>query len=115
MSTTTAKAAPTSNLLGPEDLDAEHFATLGRAVRNLLATEAAEITYGEIVDGLPTKSSFEDFHYVWKIRDHPSLQHESICEGAIDTVRTFRDAFDPSVLRYNPHVSTIAVLSRLQV
>ncbi|KAF7563701.1 hypothetical protein G7046_g391 [Stylonectria norvegica] len=73
-----------------------------QALSNILATDVAEFTYAQILDGLPTVQSLtESFSY---IRGHPVLEmnHAGLCEGYLEKARDFRSQFDPSHLRFEP-------------
>ncbi|KAF4336803.1 hypothetical protein FBEOM_9337 [Fusarium beomiforme] len=85
-----------------EGLDENHAQTLDRAVRNVLQTEVAELTYAQILDGLPTEKSVNDSYPF--IEDHPvyTSKHTDICPGFIDRAREFRAQFGLSLLKYDP-------------
>jgi hypothetical protein len=51
------------------DLDGDHRDLLTRAITRILATEIAEITYAQIIDGLPTSEVAYDS------RDEPPPDH----------------------------------------
>lgn len=89
----------------PEHLDADHLTSLKTAVDNVLNIGLAEETFAQIVDGLPTYSSFLELHVFSKRLGHPVFQHHAICEGAIEQTRQFRSAFNISSLRFEPSVS----------
>lgn len=89
----------------PELLDVEHLACLKTAIANILDTNIAKQTFSQIVDGLPTKSSFWELHYTSKDLGHPVAQHESVCEGILEKTRQFRADFDLLSLRFEPSVS----------
>ena len=97
--------APVTATLSPESLSPEHLRALTQAISNVLKTELAEFTFGEILDGLPTWSSFAEFHTLYNTHDHPAQLHPTLCKGIIDTVRHFRSNFDSLSLKYEPNVS----------
>lgn len=96
--------APITETHSPEHLDPDHLDALRLALSNLLATDVAEFTYAQIIDGLPTTWSFYDFHSLYDTDDHPAQLHENLCEGVMDRVYKFRSAFDPLSLRFEPYV-----------
>lgn len=74
-------------------LDETHRHALDRAVGNVLTTEVAELTYAQILDGLPTAKSVTDSDPYFK--DHPvyTLNHVDICPGFVELARARRNAF----------------------
>lgn len=77
-------------------LDQPHQTRFCQAVRNVLHSRAAEITFAQLVDGLPLGKVADFtggvlFHEV-------VLQHKTLCPGALDRARAFRDKFDPASL-----------------
>lgn len=97
--------APITETQSPEHLDPDHLDSLRLALTNILATDVAEFTYAQIIDGLPTTWSFYDFHSLYATKDHPAQLHPELCEGVMDRVYQFRSAFDPLSLRFEPYVS----------
>lgn len=83
-------------------LDAEHLASLDRALANLLSTPNAEFTYAQIVDGMPTSDVYVMYH--WFYEGFPVLNHEELCPGAMDKTRAFRSQFDIASLKFEPKV-----------
>ncbi|KAK4246585.1 hypothetical protein C7999DRAFT_42006 [Corynascus novoguineensis] len=73
-------------------LDPEHCKTLTHALDNVLSTDLAEIIYAQLIDG----------RGIWLYKGHPLLNHGNLCKGALERARTFRDGFDPAVLRLDP-------------
>jgi hypothetical protein len=86
------------------------FDILKQAIQNILTTDVAEFTYAQIIDGLPTTSSFRDFHILRRSSDHPVQYHPTLCEGTMDRVRDFRSKFDCLSLKFEPHVRDIRPL-----
>lgn len=74
-------------------LDDGHASIFMRALSRLLATELAELTFAQIVDGLPTKASFHDFHLYFNKTNHPvfALDHAEICPGVVEKTSQLRD------------------------
>lgn len=93
--------------LSMEDLGNEHRRLLARAVDNVLSTDIAEVTYSQIVDGLPI-SDVEEDQYSGSVSDlHPiHTMHKELCVGAIDIARRFRDTFVLNTLQFNSRVRT---------
>lgn len=91
-------ASPQANL---GDLDEEHRDTFIKALLRILHTETAEVTYSEILDGIPTSASYFDFYY--QQEGHPAINHKKLCPGVDD--RQLRDQFDPLALHFSPSVS----------
>lgn len=79
-------------------LGSEHAALFERALARLLSTQTAEATYSEILDGLPTIDSFEDFHFGQEGHPVYSTNHASLCLGVVERTRDFRARFDPPEL-----------------
>ncbi|KAK4157367.1 hypothetical protein C8A00DRAFT_40212 [Chaetomidium leptoderma] len=90
-----------SGQLSIADLDGEHRQLLVGAITRILATELAEITYAQIIDGLP----IGDVAYDARIQpygDHPiDHAHEELCPGMLEKAREFRGAFRPEILTFN--------------
>lgn len=74
------------------DLDSEHLDPLRRAIRNILLTPIAEETYGQIIDGLPLHSVYEQDHACWE--DAPVMEHTELCAGVLQKTRDFCSTFD---------------------
>lgn len=96
--------------VGIDALEEHHRSVFRRALSNLLATEVAEFTYAQILDGLPTVESQNESHP--RLEGHPvyELDHRELCAGSLDKAREFRAHFDPSVLLFKEQVVTIHVL-----
>ncbi|KAJ4122918.1 hypothetical protein NW768_009908 [Fusarium equiseti] len=81
-------------------LDDDHRNVLDRATRNILNTEAAELAYAQMLDGLPTQDSLWDsFDFV---EDHPveTIGHAEICPGFIEKAREHRMRFELGRLNF---------------
>ncbi|RTE74929.1 hypothetical protein BHE90_010631 [Fusarium euwallaceae] len=92
-----------SSIIGALDEDHRHIFT--NAIINILATDLAEFTYAQVLDGLPTEGSVRSgFHF---IHDHPvfTLRHKNLCEGFLDKARKFTARFDPSELCFDPLIA----------
>ncbi|KAH6649497.1 hypothetical protein F5144DRAFT_588200 [Chaetomium tenue] len=82
-------------------LDGDHRQILERAIRRILATELAEITYAQIIDGLPTgQVAYESYIpiYGWHPIDNV---HDDLCPGMLEKARQFRADFQPDILTFN--------------
>lgn len=90
--------------MGIDALEEHHQTVFRRALSNLLATEVAEFTYAQILDGLPTVASQNESHP--RLEGHPvyELDHRELCEGSLDRAREFRARFDHSVLLFKEQV-----------
>lgn len=79
-------------------LDQAHQAAFGTAVSNVLSTKIAEITFAQILDGLPLKKvAFGNEGHSNAIWD-PVFNHETLCAGVMDRATQFRASFDPREL-----------------
>lgn len=69
------------------DVDIDHYNAFTTALTNLLHTNLAELTYAEIIDGVPTANT-------WSAYDgsrHEIIEaHRELCPGALDAARQFR-------------------------
>lgn len=90
-----------------EVLEISHHQTFERALIRVLPTEAAELAFAEIIDGLPTKPSYAKFH--WMQDDHPATFHEELCPGVLEKVRKFRSTFTLTSLSFQLSVSSFTV------
>jgi len=86
-------------------LDEPHCAAFRLALANLLSTEIAEITFAQIIDGLPlARVAFSTRGHRDKRYD-PVAQHTELCPGVLESTRAFRDAFDATKLALDADVS----------
>lgn len=92
-----------------EVLDSVHYDPLLRALRNVLSTTLAEISFAQLLDGLPLVDIVWDMKGSLVMKGHPLLSHDSLCEGATEQARMLRDTFDPAILRFSslvcPYIS----------
>lgn len=85
-------------------LDDDHQKILKRSLSRILATEIAEITYAQIVDGLPLYLvAYDSDAPPWG--NHPIKSHPDLCPGVLEKTREFRDNFDPEILQFDSRVS----------
>lgn len=91
------------------DLAGEHRQLLERAISRILSTELAEVTYAQIIDGLP----IADVAYDSRGPPHPGHAidggHEELCPGMLDKARQFRAEFQPDVLTFNSKVREMTI------
>lgn len=79
-----------------EVLDQPHQTQFRRAIRNVLHSKAAEMTFAQLVDGLPLKKVA---HSTRGVRFHKVVnEHETLCPGALERARKLRDDLDPARL-----------------
>lgn len=83
-----------------EILDAEHLGPLRQSIANLLSTPTAELTYAQIVDGMPLATVFAEDH--WFREGLPVMDHEELCPGVLEKTRGLRSALDVSSLPFQP-------------
>jgi hypothetical protein len=95
------QADTTPGQLSFADLDGEHRRLLERAIARILSTDLAEMTYAQIIDGLPTGDvAYESYNPPYD--NHPiDSAHDELCPGMLDKARQFRADFQPDVLMFN--------------
>lgn len=87
-------------------LDQEHREPLTRAIHNVLSTEVAEITYAQIIDGLPLTSVAYDTSAGDLPEDHPLHDiHSELCPGMLDKARELRSELNLEILKFDSRVS----------
>lgn len=91
-------------MVSVEVLDPDHYHVLILALRNVLSTEIAEITMAQLVDGLPLADTAWGTSGNVVLEGHPIIIHETLCDGSLEKTKTFRDAFDPAILRFDSRV-----------
>ncbi|KAI8315794.1 Aryl-alcohol dehydrogenase [Colletotrichum sp. SAR11_240] len=80
--------------------DGEHRDAFTRALWNVLATEIAEITFAQIIDGLPLAEVAQDSGNGSLPNGHPIHDlHQQLCPGVIQKTHEFRDKFDPGTIQ----------------
>jgi hypothetical protein len=96
-----------------KQLEKMSIATLGdghrdafiRALTNVLSSQIAEITYGQIVDGLPLSSVARDVYSENLCSGHPLLdEHKELCPGVLNHLRRLGDGFDAGTLKIKSEV-----------
>ena len=85
-------------------LPTHHRETVTRAVRNVLSTDIAQITYAQIIDGVPIASVSRDTYDfgTFPIDHHLHDKHEDLCPGVTETAKRLWAEFDLDSLRI-PH------------
>lgn len=91
------------------DLDGEHRRLLVQAVERILCTEIAEVTYAQIIDGLPIADVAYDTRSP-PYGAHPlDERHEELCPGMLEKAREFRAGFQPDILTFKAKVSSFHI------
>lgn len=96
-------------------LDEGHMTTFRNALENVLLTEVSESTYAEMVDGLPTLDSWNEFHY-WVRGMNPvvELEHKELYAGSREKAKKLRAEFDIYALRFPTQVCSSKCYSQLE-
>ncbi|KAI0972953.1 hypothetical protein F4678DRAFT_459808 [Xylaria arbuscula] len=88
--------------LSINSLDTSHIQIFGRALRNVLSSDAAELTYGQIVDGFPIASVDEDNLGGTISFLHPiHTKHTELCPGVLERLRKIQDTSDITSLQFD--------------
>ncbi|KAM0247820.1 hypothetical protein ACHAP5_003830 [Fusarium lateritium] len=82
-----------SNYVELNRLEGAHYAILASALRNVLGTEIALLTFAQIVDGLPTSDVAWDQYGSKHHPNHPVNSHKTLCDGALEKAKEFRANF----------------------
>ncbi|KAJ3546675.1 hypothetical protein NM208_g1890 [Fusarium decemcellulare] len=82
-------------------LTSDHLDALSTAVESVLSTEIAEITYAQILDGLPMIDVFRDRYSSGLDIRHPLYEHTSLCPGVLERMRKYGAEFDAQSLNYD--------------
>lgn len=87
-------------------LSEQHREVFERALRNVLSTETAQMTYAQIIDGFPIVSVARDKCGPSIDFDHPVFQenHDTLCPGAWEKMKEFHSSFDIGVLSMDERV-----------
>ncbi|KAG5763397.1 hypothetical protein H9Q72_008499 [Fusarium xylarioides] len=88
----------TANRATIDALGTRHRQALVQALTRVLETDVVERTFAEIIDGLPTIESYQDFH--WPQEGHPATQHLELCSGMIEKARQLRSDFPVTILLF---------------
>jgi hypothetical protein len=87
-------------------LPQRHCEVFERALRNVLSTETAQMTYAQIIDGFPIVSVARDTRGYGVDSEHPIFQenHDKLCPGAWEKMKEFHSSFDVDVLSMDERV-----------
>lgn len=95
--------------LSIDSLDDNHAELFTRAITRVLSTEIAEITYAQIIDGLPLSHVVNDTEGGGPPDGHPINKcHQELCPGVLVKTRQFREDFDPQILEFDSRVRKFA-------
>ncbi|UPK96446.1 hypothetical protein LCI18_007381 [Fusarium solani-melongenae] len=83
---------------GVEFLEEGHRQGFEQALMRVLKTGPAEHAFAEIIDGLPIRRSYIEFH--WPQDGHPAYQHDELCPGVIERARELQSKFVVAKLRF---------------
>lgn len=86
-------------------LDENHLAAYSRAISNVLSTDLAELTFAQLVDGLPLYDVVSKLTHYELERQEPAYNHRMLCPGVLEKTRAFRAAFEPEKLDIRADVS----------
>ncbi|KAH7154130.1 hypothetical protein DER46DRAFT_628035 [Fusarium sp. MPI-SDFR-AT-0072] len=75
-----------------------HRQAFVQALMRVMETDVAERTFAEIIDGIPTIGSYQEFH--WPQHGHPATQHLDVCPGMIEKARQLHSDFPPTRLSF---------------
>jgi hypothetical protein len=94
---------------GPvSSLPQQHRDVFEQALRNVLSTETAQMTYAQIIDGFPTTSVVRDRRGSGMNidHDHPvfKTKHDTPCPAAWERLKEFHSSFDMDVLSMDTRV-----------
>lgn len=81
-----------------------HRQILDRAIRNVLSTELAQLTYAQIIDGLPVADVAWDRRLPGIMGEHIIDDHGTLCPGALEQAQVYYKEWDPSGLNLDPGV-----------
>ncbi|KAG4278931.1 hypothetical protein FPRO04_06252 [Fusarium proliferatum] len=88
--------------LAMHTLDEPHQDTVRSAIARILDTDVAEITYAQIIDGLPLGEVAFESRGGMPHDDHPINHcHDKLCDGILNRTREFHRTFDPAVLQFD--------------
>lgn len=104
------KAAAQYRLRVPfQDIQSErHRHVLDGAIKNALATELAQFTYAQIMDGLPTGDVCFERRFPHVFGEHPiDSCHDELCPGAFDKAQEYYQQWNSDILTFDPMVSHV--------
>jgi hypothetical protein len=87
-------------------LPQHHRDVFDRALQKVLATDLAQITYAQIIDGFPIVSVAKDMRWAHIDHEHPVFanKHDKVCPGAWEKMEEFHSSFSVDVLSMNERV-----------
>ena len=87
-------------------LPKRHRDVVAQAVSNVLATESAELTFAQIIEGVPLSEIEKDSYEGSLSYQHPlHTQHAELGPGVLETMQQLRRDFDGSNLSFTPKAS----------
>lgn len=87
-------------------LDTGHRDAFSRAIRAILATDLAETTMAQLVDGLPKADVAWEARGNLLTKAHPLADHEQLCSGVLEKTQALRNGFGPEMLSFDSQVSS---------
>lgn len=103
---TTPRPDSIDNSTVADVLDDRHQAVFQRAMTNVLATDLAELTFAQLVDGLPLWEVAINMSRHSHTNEEPVCKHTELCPGAMDQARALRQTFDPLIMEIRSDVSS---------
>jgi hypothetical protein len=104
---------PSPEYAGLDRLKGYHYDSLSLALRNVLNTDIALMTYAQIIDGLPTADVVWDRYSSMYDPAHPISNHKTLCEGVLEKAKGFRAQFAMADVMVDLEVRSLATLNRL--
>jgi hypothetical protein len=89
----------------------KHLEAYSRALTNILSTDLAELTFAQLVDGLPLWDVVFGLSEYGLVEEEPVYNHRTLCPGVLEKTRAFRAAFEPGKLEMRVDVNTVRVTS----
>jgi len=83
----------------------------GGAILRVLSTDNAQITFAQIIDGLPLGSVARDCSSGGPLQEHPVRDQNELCPGIMDKTQEFHRGFRPEILQFDSRVSSNQVFS----
>lgn len=90
-----------------QDLDIQHIGPLRQAITNILHSPHGELTYAQIIDGMPISSVYTDDH--WYYKDYLVLEHKTLCPGVMERTQAFCLNFNFLSIKLDAKVSNILI------
>lgn len=90
----------------------EHRGILLQALANLLSTDIAELTFAQIVDGMPLGQVVIRMPVYQRYTfPRPIYEHIELCDGVLDKARQIRETFDLNILQFDYQVGSRSFFS----